>query len=968
MQHNIDLLDLLNKAKEKLRIPEGHPVYQISKEDTESLVVGKGIILDGETGPYFSLFSLIDKSNGFRYPLFYVPAHFQKEKGQTVLLRGQGFLIYNPFAIEVLHTINVDAKHIGREDDPLSYRLSLESAIAITDKEGRFRIDPILSFHGESEILYATSYEDLKSLLNPTNRGIRLQGLFAKVQEQEDTATTKENNLDVLHQEYDRLIRRLEEKGSCKITYVDAPNLVSLVKYSLLKLSRQEKNIAIIVNDTDRKIIQPYLEGPILSPLVFDLSTLPLGGKLPTEFTLKNRSSYSCKKAEEFEKNRSAYAKFEEERQATFCLLEEAFMQIPQPLLSQALSKNLATVKMDLSDYGKEDLQRDVDFLKNITKTESLLKLRPKNSVFLGLTSNGSQESYDKLVFLLDRLTRRISAFQERLQNENLRSFSGEAIDNFKSFEEFGKSVRLLGGYNGFPKKYFAIARDEAELKSLKELYQSTSSSHLLLQSLLDDDFEKVDIEKLTRDFRSRSLFRRAKARKLLLSHCRNRNSAAQLDLLATLVSAYQASRSELEAKTNSYAKIYGETVRTMNGVIELETNIAYVKAFHRREEKDPGFSLQSPLVKKCLKDKAFYIDLLKKYQEDEALYFEIRADVNRYIGYFLDDRKNYIEMPFSMLLDLFEEKKKGSYEAFHDFHLFHSQEENASLPFRLCLRRAVLSGHTLEECVSLLILSLFESLYQREKTSWLSKKGDYEEVKKNFIDDIESHGVYLNERLRLSFERTKEHIFSTPAFQDSYQSLSVRYRNNEQSDYVEMIDVLSRIRPVFLCGLDDLKKIRKDTFDIVLLFNSSHLDDMQLVKAMLAGKKVFLLDRNSSTDSRTLGYKETRLDKSTLYYSHYAKEIDPQIFARFSRLFDSLGYVLEKGNDFPLIIRENKPGGKQYALLINLLVPEGEGKESSVDLRQYLYLTYGIRLIDIDIVAFLMDPETTLKKALGNK
>ena len=157
------------------------------------------------------------------------------------------------------------------------------------------------------------------------------------------------------------------------------------------------------------------------------------------------------------------------------------------------------------------------------------------------------------------------------------------------------------------------------------------------------------------------------------------------------------------------------------------------------------------------------YIDLLKKYQEDEALYFEIRADVNRYIGYFLDDRKNYIEMPFSMLLDLFEEKKKGSYEAFHDFHLFHSQEENASLPFRLCLRRAVLSGHTLEECVSLLILSLFESLYQREKASWLSKKGDYEEVKRTFIDDIESHGVYLNERLRLSFERTKRaHLLHT--------------------------------------------------------------------------------------------------------------------------------------------------------------------------------------------------------------
>ena len=43
-----------------------------------------------------------------------------------------------------------------------------------------------------------------------------------------------------------------------------------------------------------------------------------------------------------------------------------------------------------------------------------------------------------------------------------------------------------------------------------------------------------------------------------------------------------------------------------MNGVIELETNIAYVKAFHRREEKDRCFSLQSPLVKKCLKDKAF--------------------------------------------------------------------------------------------------------------------------------------------------------------------------------------------------------------------------------------------------------------------------------------------------------------------------------------------------------------------------
>lgn len=965
MQNNIDPLDLLKKAKKRLSVQAENDPLPLKEEEAESLCQGQPFSLPGKEGNdkiYFSIFALVDNVDKTQYPLFFFDADIQEKEEKILLKRRNEHVFFNPILAEALSGIGADIHGIGREDDLVSYKLSLESTVALKDPSKRFSIESLLSFHTEKEFLYAMTYLDLKDLLNPAKRPLCSQGLFSKVQESEDKGNVVENSHDILHDEYDRLIHRLEQNGSCKITYVDVENLVSLVKYALLSLAKQGKNVAIIAEKEDLKEIENYLRTPQFLPLSFRLQDLNFGEDLPKEFDLKNIPEYHCEEASSFLKARDDYSRLEKKKQDDFALLKKMLFSLPRPFLSNILSTPRKILPLDIADYTQENFEADTAFLKVFSSFSFLPNLKQEERHYKGMTANGSQESYDKLHFLLNRLIKELSAFMTRLLETNMRTFAGKSISTFRQFEEFGKSVRLLGGYNGFPKKYFDIIRDGEDLQELKKLYQKVSSSGLLIDNLLDDGFDRRSIKTLLENAESRSPLKRRWARKTLASHLREKKEKDSIDTILSLLRTYQESEEELTAKKGLYSRIYGENVNTMNGTIELETNIDYVHLFHERGKKDEGFSMDNPLVKKCFKDKNFYRELLERYQDVEKDYLRIRSDVNLYIGFFLDDRKDYLDVDFQELLALFDTRLTGTFEEFHEYAIFHQEEEKCSMILRLALRRELASSDSLADFPYLFVGSLIAHLYERGRKTFLSFRKEYEEKKKSFLKGVEEHNFYLDERLHENFLQGQKDLLASSTFQDDFQRLEVSYRKNDWNDFQEAIRLLSHIRPVFVLSEDDLKKVKKDTFDVILLFDSSKFSDIALIRILLIGKEIFFLNRNASNDPRTLGYRETRLDKKTLYYDFYDKAIDPDILKRIQDILLPMGYHLDKGKDFPLILQKEE---NHYALLADLMIPSGFEKASLIDLREYLYVTHELKVVDIDIIHFLIDAQEELREAL---
>lgn len=970
MQQNIDLLDLTKKAQAFLSIKEENAPAAIEEAQAKLLIHGQDFSIPQTPAlPFFSVFSLKDTQNNISYPLFFLKPFIEN----GALKRRASSVVFNPIISEVLKGIEANIEGVGREDDLLSYKLSVESTISLKDKEKRFAILPLLSFHTEEEILYATTYKDLKELLDPTKRPLGFQGLFSKVQEREDVETQSKNDPGVLHDEFDRLMGRLEKTKSCKITYTDVPSLVSLVKYALLDLARQGKTVAIVSPPEHIETIRSYLSAPTLSPLTFDLSSFSLGDALPNEFRQDQANNYTCKEAEEFVALRNHLAEIEQKREGHFSFLRKVLSSLSQPFLTNLLSKTWPLLKINVDTYEAADFEKDLAFLKTFAEFSSLPKLKKEDNHYQGLTSNGSVESYDKLSFLLRRLSARIQAFQRQIQGENLRSFSRETIQTFRQFEEFGVSIRFLGGYNGFPKKYFDIEKDGTDLQDLKTLYQKVSSSQLLLTRLFGKDYEKLPFEKLLSDHASKSPWNQWRANRFLRKNCLTKGSKTDLEPLFELIKAYCNSLAELNSKKSLYARIYGDSVNTMNGTIELETNIRYVYQFHQRGLKDPGFNLLNPLVKKCFKDKGFYLQFLARYQAFEEEYAEIKKDINYYIGFFLDDKKDFLSLPFSTLLSLFESRQEGTYEEFHEYAIFCQEEQKCSIQLRLALRKILAMDDAIGNFQYIFIFSLINSLYQKIEKELAPTEKDYENERNLFIKDIEEKNCYLDERLRLAFEAGQQKTLASASFQDDRQRLAVTYRKGSLSDMLNAVTLLSHIKPVFLCEEEDLKKIGTGAFDVILLFDSSELSDIALVKSLLIGGEIFFLNRNGFNDVRTLGYKETRLDKKTLYFSYFDHPVFESLFDTLYADFQKFGYEIKKGDVFPLVLQDLKDNTK-YPLLMNTILVNHKESAIQLDLREYLYLTYHLRLITIDIVNFLIHPEEAItaselpsKKATDN-
>ena len=448
----------------------------------------------------------------------------------------------------------------------------------------------------------------------------------------------------------------------------------------------------------------------------------------------------------------------------------------------------------------------------------------------------------------------------------------------------------------------------------------------------------------------SASFLKREKAKKELSRRIGHIVRKEEEKTIEELLLRSLKSDEEFSKTIESYAQLYGDSVRTMNGLIEILSNRSYIQRF-RQFEKRKGLSMEHPLIKKGLRDRRYAQSRMEEFSLYDKEYQRIKSKINHYITFFLDDRRDFLHMDMKKMLLFFQRKEEGSYPLFSQYALFLKESKEISMPLQLVLRRRILSGEKLLHLRRDYLLSLLFSLYQEERKNrkdeeeeWLSKRELYlEEVQKI----PETLPLFLKEKLKRMRGRKTRDIF----FQDTYQRVEELTKRGESIEQEDITTTLPALYPLLLAKREDLPMLSSEMVDILIVEDSKGLPDSALLLALTSARKVLFLEKAEEEDLRISGYEQSSIDRPSLYLSFYDRRMDKNILDFFRTILEEKEEELVLDEKiFPYLLLKKEKEEKEV-LFFDLLIPPELEEETDLDLREFFSFVDHLPARDIDMV-----------------
>jgi hypothetical protein len=974
---HIDFLELLKTTKKRLTEKNPAGLVKLDSASLSDLLSGKEMLYLESVKPYFSPVLILDKETQAAYPLFYLTAKTRKSQDKVYLSKTEDLPVFNSLAVSFLSKAGLEMNDFTRINDLSSYLLSLDSSLEVAKLETKIGLVYALSFADEKTLSYNALVPLLSAYVSNMDLGTRFQGVLSDIRDpKEEKAIDGELKKGYFTEEY-RALRRLEHYQSARVTYAEEELRDDFLIRSLKALLPKSENILLVVPDQEKEeellafLKKRDLGGFTRCFSAIDPKALP---PLSTSTTDSDLSTEEKKRLWNLRENEQKYLALGKKRRK--CITYPSVTVDPEEVkeVFAALESDAQHAELDLSDYSTEDYDHDLRFLETFDSYPSIQASHLSDHLCFGLSVSGKRENYDSLQVLLIKGINQVRDFQSSIEEAKLTDLAGTPITSFAAFEKLGKDMAVLAGYNGFPRKYFKIpteADTQHSLSDLKAHYQAVSSAHLLIDNLCGETIYSADIASLLKDYHGKKFFLHRKAKKTLISYLKIKKHP-DVKTLARILESYLHSTEELQKILPDYVEAYGDSVTTMNGVAEIESNINYLAQFRSRTRMNPDFNIENPIIKRALKERAYRLDLISLYQKLDQKYAEIKKTVNAYIGYFLDDPKPYLKMSFTDLLSLFAQKQKASYEEFSEYASFTEASSKTSMLLQLTLRHYQLNQEKLTDFRNEYLLSLF-------RTAYYSGRSAFEELERPFNEArlrYEASLFGVNDLLfRFFSDRIAKLIISserTGQFSDSYQRTKLALKNHafgypeRKASYA--LD--ATVYPLFIATPEDLGLIPEGIFDNVFIFCSSALSLDALLNSMRLGRKVLFFTEAAETDARIQGVPETYLSRETLYRHPFDfKRFPSSLLTRMQEEAKKQGYSLIEGNPlFPLCLTKEGADHPTVALLPDILIPEGLTRETETELREYLLLHFQVLLVIMDTFGFAFDPEGTMRMVLSEE
>ena len=950
----LSFYDTYSEVKESLCFQDSEEIFSLDEKKVHQLLTDQPISYSKSFLPYFSCVFIIDKDSTI--PLFFCKTVNLLINNKKYIRSKEDSLLVNPLAIETLSSLQVDLSFIKMTDDKSEIVFKIISSLKVMDLEKRINVKFGLKFFKDNIEYSCANYFFLKTIID---NKITDKKMLSFIKNTSPLSFEGKNQKEIFSL-YKETLKELNKTSAMVVKAGDKYILKDYFLFYIDYCLSERKNMVIITkNEKDYNFLLDILKKKYLSQIVNSYESIKkkeilakIDAKLKTHF--KNE-------------HRREMRKYFIIKNKIMTLINENISGFTIPLnsddilyLIKVISKGdiNATSDMDLQGYSFSLLNADINFFKEINKLDKLNFRNVKENVFYGLSCSSSRKNYDLLIITMIQIVDTLDFFVSVLKQNNIKDFSSREITSFYQFEQYGKYIDFLYSYNGIPLEFFldTISEDEeSSILFLKNKYQKFSSCKLLVSSLFKKSIFSADIKKLLQNYDLTR--RRSSAINEIDKHLKNKQKDYQT--IFELLRTYLKTKKEIEDILPEYEKKYGKAIRNVNGIVDILANIKYISGFTYLHKKDKDFSLDNPLVKRCLLDRSYMISIHNIYNNLNTIYQKLKKNINLCIGYFLDDDFMYLKEDFTSLKDHFLKRIKGKYDEFYQYSSFVKLISKSSSLLQKEIDKRIKEKRSLDGFSYYYLTSIMKSYQQRRHKMYSNQLKAFSSSKGELLFSI-MKSINSFDRLRSDkyFKIVEENVNSK-----QFKSLKEKINTDTDKCTIEESKVLKKLNsmrfPITILKSDSLYRVDDYQFDEALIFNSHLLSDKQLCQTLRVSNKALFLSKISDNDERIFPLHEFALTNEFLYLNSFSvKSVPKEAIAPAEREVKKRNHTLDLNNRiFPIILKNIDKPLKRIAIMPDIFINSDKIKDIYFSLPKNMMSIYNLPVLCVDTIDYLLSP-----------
>lgn len=966
--NRLDLLKLYKESLSLLTISKD----EFPKIDEDILFPLLHPFLNGEKiyfemeKKFVSPFCLYDALDEIYYPVFF----FNIKKERNMIYKDSTLPYINNAFLSLLKDNSVQLnQNISMNDIPSIYE-KIENILVLNKLTNKMKLVPYFHFVDEKVIEYNQNFPFLRNYIFGYKDDVKYDSLFKEI---EDTKKEKQLQNDDFgfFSRTNRVFQREDIYHGSSVTINENSVFEGFLIKTITRNCNNNENTLILLDKEDEDDILHILKKYSLLDYTGFVKEMNHQELAKTIFDLKDNTLKVSQPINLFHTKRKTdqFISFRKKREEAF---NELFKFRNPSYLNEFHLEHSHVLNMDLSNYTFADQKKDECFFETFNHLSSITSSYIANHIYYGLTSSSEREQYSKLQLILIHLIKYLKEYKEIiLSDEDVKKYDLK-MDTLNSFSYIFDCAKLLSQYDGFPRKYFKYQEDSSvSITKLKKAFQGFSSTRQLLRTFttsnlfsydyieLKDYLNEIEeIKNLVNNYEKQNVFKKWLTKNRLVKKIEIKDKSSFPSVYRVL-KGYLLSIDHLNQILPEYKEAFNNNVDTMNGVVQIESNLIYVKKFNEFSKLHPSFQLDHPFIKRTHKDRPFFMKKLKKLEEGQENYLKIIDCLKKYSLYYRDiPLKNLYDISIEDLIKKFSNEQLYSYEEFYDYSSFVKARNQASALLSLMIQRYIRNKWPLVTLQNDFAYSIINKAYENGEKNFEPYNDDYQNIRKEFLNSLK---MVRSEKRDEYFEKYTSYVNSlllkekTRDVLDSLKDENLGYLDKEKEE--EAKQFLSSFHFVNIASTDELYHIPFDLYDHVLILNSHKFSNIHLLSSYRVGKKRIIVSHDGQTDKRTQAYHETVLNRDNMYNKVIRfDDVSKDFLALLNN--DCVKHHMELKLDGEKFKFQIKYHDQIYAILPDILINNDIDEESLIELSFYLSRFENITLIVLDTFGYLFKKE----------
>lgn len=954
-QNNLDLLQLYKESLSQLTV-EKKEIENINESVElsmmKSFMKGEKIYCIKEKN-FLSPFLLVDLLNDTYYPFLFFRV---KQEGNTLVYE-KSLPVINQAALLFLDeaALLFDSK-ISLEDIEVLYT-RLNNQIVKSMMTDRIRLVPYLCFRDEKTIESNHIFSFLRNYIFGFKDDEKYDALFKETEDHKTEERILQNTFGFFGK-MERVYKREEAYHGSSLSVTEPSIMEAFLLRTLFNNEKKKESTLILTSPEEKNLIFDILEKYHLRDFIGEVKYQD------DEEIVSSLDEIDSDDITAEERKKIFFAHMKKERLFSFVnKKEEAYLPLKPfcnvEYLTKFHNEKSYLLNLDLSHYTEMDAKRDENFFSVLNELSTIRNSYVANHPYYGLTCSYERENYSKLQLILINLIKYLKEMIQKVKEEDFIQKYELKVSSMNDFAYLLECGRLIMQYNGFPRRYFRFPFEEEEkypLLTLKKAYQAVSSSTLMLKNLCQPSFFECDLNKIYQGLSSTKRRMKKRAQKELLPYLKMKGNF-DFETFTYLLKTYLDAKEKLSTLRPVYQDVYGESILTMNGLVEIESNLEYVRKFLSFSKEHPSFNIDHPFIKRALREKDFRMNSIRILEEASQIYDHIKDNLTKYICFYRDiPNDGLYDLSFEELKEKFVVENMNTYEEFMEYVSFIKAKSEASELLSIIINRYIRKKRVLSTLQDDFSYSILYTAYQNGKENFKPYEKDYRIIRKDYFSSLFENRDTIALEMKSEYQKRIQWL-RNDKIPELKKRLGDGLSSHNQTDEKEAKKILASSKVAYVASTDDLYFIDDDLFDHVLILNSVEFSPLHLLSAFRIAKNRIFINYKKEMDRRTQTYHDTILSRNNLYNKVIPFSSLPNDFlSYFEEEMKKKGYEIRKNDErYSFILQKEK---EEYAIFPDVFLNHEMDIASIFELETYLVCFEGIQLILLDTFGFLFEKE----------